>query len=162
MKPMTILLGLGVAMTLTACQTNTQTNTAPQPSSISMTQPAQPTTQSTPMTHEHLTGSWQLMDNQVKGNKYKPLILNFANNQVSVINGCNNLRANYHIHNGTIQIGSPISTRMMCEKPLMEIDNLATALFKGNIVLENDAHSPSNPYLKITANDNDFILEKIK
>ena len=154
MKPTAFLLALGVAMTLTACQTNT----TPQPSSISMTQS---TTQATAMTHENLTGSWRLMDNDVKGTKRQPLILTFGQNEVLVVNGCNNLRANYQITNGTLQINSPISTRMMCEKPLMDIDVLATQLLKGHIMLVNDTSSP-RPYLKITANHNDFILEKIK
>ncbi|WP_066800540.1 META domain-containing protein [Moraxella oblonga] len=155
MKSLKLVLPIvGIAM-MTACQPSItphlNTTNTPQ---LNLYQPIT-------ITHENLTGSWQLMDNDIKGNKNKPLILKFENNQVSVINGCNNLRANYQIQNSILQIGSPISTRMMCENPLMDIDNLATQLLKGNIVLEKQKGT-QDVYMKISSNDNDFILNKIK
>lgn len=147
---------LALAIGVSACQSNTASNVF-NPVSTHTHQHGVSNMdkyQTLPMTQTALAGQWQLQDNDVKGNKYKALVLEFDNNHVFVKNGCNNLRANYQITNQQLTIGSPISTRMMCEKPLMEIDNLAVDLLKGTAVLEGLTNASSeHTHLKITTVD---------
>lgn len=102
-----------------------------------------------------LSGNWQLENS--------PLVLAFEEGGVFVLNGCNNISANYQISDYRLTIGSPISTRMMCEENLMQIDNLATQLLKGEIVLEKFVDGlPENAHMKIKANGQEYLLKKIK
>lgn len=137
------------AITLTAC-THNPINTSMNSNSSKID-----LYQSMPITEQSLNGKWQLENSS--------LTLAFNNGNVSVLNGCNNIMANYEIVNHQLKVGSPISTRMACEKPLMEIDNLATNLLKGDIKLEKFVESlPDNAYLKISANGKVYKLSKLK
>lgn len=111
--------------------------------------------QAMPITKEHLQGNWQLENS--------PLVLTFEEGGVFVLNGCNNISANYQITDYRLAIGSPISTRMLCEGHLMDIDNLATQLLGGEIVLEKFVDAlPESAYMKIKANGQEYRLNKIK
>ena len=127
-------IALSLVVLLTACQSgqpqNTHsTNTSSQVSKLDLFQEF-------PMTEHYLSGAWQLKDSPLKGDDGKPLTLKFEHGSAFVVNGCNNMRASYEIKEHRLKVGSPISTRMMCEENLMQIDNLASQLLTGQIVLE--------------------------
>lgn len=148
---------LAVAFALTACQSNQMSNMGSQNvSKLDLYQQL-------PMTEQNLLGTWQLQENTMIGSDNQPLTLQFNKGQVSVINGCNHITASYQINNNLLIIGSPISTRMACETPLMQLDNLAVNLFKGQIILEKFVDSlPENANMKILVNDKHYRLVKLK
>lgn len=116
-----------------------------------------------PIIEQSLVGIWQLRDKTLIGKNNQPLTLEFNNTKVSVVNGCNNIMANYQIDDYRLTVSSPISTRMACEKNLMALDNLAVKLLKGEIILEKFVGSlPEHAYIKITANGKDYKFSKVK
>lgn len=153
------LTTLILILALTACQANTQKIGTNMNSKLS----TQETYQKLAINEILLSGTWQLQDNELKGSDNKPLTLNFNQGQVSVLNGCNHLSANYQITDNRLTIASPMSTRMMCEPNLMQIDDLATQLFGGNIRLEKGVDNlAENTYLKIMTNDKTYQFIKVK
>lgn len=146
---------------LSGCQMQDMTNASKNVSTLDLHQ-------TYPMTEEYLLGTWQLKDSSLKGSDHKPLTLKFASLQnnsgeVLVLNGCNNLRANYQITDYRLNVGSPISTRMMCEEHLMQIDHLASKLLTGKIVLEKFVDGlPEHAYLKITLDGKEYKFTRVK
>lgn len=146
-----LILILITTLTLTACTTNpmnVNSSNAPKSDMLDLYQ-------SMPITEQNLIGKWQLENS--------PLILQFKHGTVSVLNGCNHLSADYQMINDKLTIGSPISTRMACEKSLMDIDSLAVKLLKGEIVLKKFMGSvPENIYLTINENGKSYKFSKVK
>lgn len=159
MKRMSLLILSGM-LVLTACA-----DKSPNVSSVSNTPNMSKLDlfQGFPMSEQYLKGTWQLKDSELKGSDNNPLMLNFDNGQVSVLNGCNHIRANYVIENHQLTVGSPMSTRMACEPKLMQIDNLATKLLAGKVSLEKFVDGlPEHSYVKITADGKEYKFTRIK
>lgn len=161
MKVLPLLLLSGV-LALTACAdkgvnvSGSNISSTPEVSKLNLNE-------SFPVSEQYLKGTWQLKDSELKGSDNKPLTLNFNNGQVSVLNGCNNIRASYAIEHYQLKVGSPISTRMMCEPNLMQIDNLATKLLAGKVGLEKFVDGlPEHSYLKITVDGKDYKFSRVK
>ncbi|WLF84571.1 META domain-containing protein [Moraxella sp. ZY210820] len=152
---------LSLLIVLTACKSDNIKNI----SSINMSSQVSKLDlfQTFPMSEKYLLGTWQLKDSPFKDNENKPLTLKFEQGEVLVLNGCNNLRANYEIKDGRLTVASPISTRMMCEENLMQIDNLASKLLTGQIILEKFVDSlPEHSYLKITLDGKEYKFNRVK
>lgn len=152
---------LSLAVALTACQSDTMNNISSTNASSQMSK--LDLFQTLPMTEQDLSDTWQLKDSPLKGSDGKSLSLKFENGSVFVLNGCNNMRANYEIKDNGLKAGSPISTRMMCEENLMQIDNLATKLLGGQIILEKFVDGlPESAYLKITLDGKEYKFTRVK
>lgn len=153
---------LSLMITVSGCQMQDSTNVSKNISTLDVYQ-------TFPMSEEYLLGSWQLKDSPLKGNdNQQPLILKFTrlqpnHGEVFVVNGCNHIRASYQIVDYRLNVGSPMATRMMCEEHLMQIDNLANNLLKGQMILEKFVDGlPEHVYLKITLDGKAYKFSRVK
>lgn len=152
---------LSLVVALTACQSDNIKNISSTNVSSHMSKSA--LFQELSMNEQHLSATWQLKDSSFKGDNNQPLTLKFEKGEVLVLNGCNNMRASYEIKDNHLMIGSPISTRMMCEPSLMALDNLATKLLKGKVILQKTTDNLSNNIsLKIITHDENYQLIKVQ
>lgn len=151
-------VSISLALVLSACNTPTidkTMNTTNTPE-VDLYKPVA-------ITEQLLTGAWQLQSDTLIGGDDKPLTLHINHNTVSVANGCNNITAKYHIDDYRLTTDSAISTRMLCSKSLMTLDDLAVNLLKNPLVLEKNANNTTeNAYLKATANGVTYKFIKIK
>lgn len=115
------------------------------------------------MKKENLIGKWRVMDSAIMGDGGKPLMLEFTEDKVLILNACNMIQANYQIENHQLKIGSAMSTRKACEEALMKADNQAIALLKGQVSLQRFVDAlPDAVEMKIDANGQTYRLHKMK
>ncbi|BAP38130.1 DUF4377 domain-containing protein [Acinetobacter guillouiae] len=62
----------------------------------------------------------------------QPIVLNFADQRLSVATGCNRLMTSAKVENGLLVTGNIASTNMMCSPELMKQESFAAALFQSN------------------------------
>lgn len=115
------------------------------------------------MKKENLIGKWRVIDSAIVGEGGKPLMLEFTEDKVLVLNACNQIQASYSIENQQLKIGSAMSTRMACEEALMKADNQAIALLKGRVSLQRFVDAlPDAVEMKIDANGQTYRLHQVK
>lgn len=152
---------LSLVVALTACQSDnlkniSSINASSQVSKLDLFQ-------ALPISEQYLADTWQLKDSPLKGSDGKPLTFKIEKGEILVLNGCNNMRANYQIIDYRLKVGSSISTRMMCEENLMQIDHLASKLLGGQMILEKFVDGlPKHAYLKITLDGKEYKFTRVK
>lgn len=151
-------ISLPLVLTLSACNTLTidkTVNTTNTPE-VDLYEPVA-------ITEQLLMGTWQLQSDVLIGGDDKPLTVHFNHDTISVVNGCNNITANYHINGHRLTAEPAISTRMLCGKSLMMLDDLTVNLLKNPWMLEKNANDvTANIRLKATTNGMTYKFVKIR
>lgn len=113
------------------------------------------------ITHYH----WRLRDaNNANGARIdglfidqgKRLELNFNNQRVSVLGGCNVINGGYQLQDSSLKTGQLISTMMACDEPLMTRDKLFTSFFENP--LQVTLQEGDNPQLTLATNNGQKLI----
>lgn len=80
----------------------------------------------------------------------QPIVLNFADQRLSVATGCNRLMTSAKVESGLLVTGNIASTNMMCSPELMKQESFAAALFQSNkTAFVLDTANTENPTLTL-------------
>lgn len=80
----------------------------------------------------------------------QPIVLNFADQRLSVATGCNRLMTSAKVESGLLVTGNIASTNMMCSPELMKQESFAAALFQSNkTAFVLDTVNPESPTLTL-------------
>lgn len=154
-----IHVGVLAMLFLTACQSNDIQKSSDIQQIQVHTQDLREDYQVLPMTAQALSGVWQLQDSSLVGSDNQALKLHFDDGVVSVVNGCNNIKAGYRV-SSQLSIDRPMSTRMMCDETLMALDNLASGLLGGQVTLY-ESLSLGQVFLGIQVGNKTYRLTKV-
>ncbi len=147
---------LATAMIVGACSTGGAASPAPSASPAASTAPSASTGGGSTRTDADLAGRVFIVTGATGHDLVAKagITLSFDAGRLGLSAGCNQMSGGYTIKDGTLDIGSMISTEMACEAPLMAQDQWISAFLPGAaITLDGDTLTLSKDGVTLTATD---------